>query len=165
MRLFKALQARARAFGQDARGSMAIMFALTLGIMVFATGAAIDLTRMVLAKQLLQQATDSAAIAAVRIAMEAEADMSLPESFTPHVDAYLQANLNAATNQNTPVGMQPNVTTTLGPETLTVTAEVEVTPGLTSVFGIERLPVAASSSVRLPYAGYSGTSGILVSGG
>lgn len=150
MSLFKAFRERVTAFGQDTRGSMATMFALAFGTMISFAGAAVDLSRSVQAHALLQQATDSAALAAVSLARAEGADLTSASSFETTVVKFMEANLEIALTNNAPVRMFPEYTIAVADGSLTVTAQAPLPSGFTRLIGMQTLDIAARTVVEIP---------------
>lgn len=64
---FRALAASGRRFGRDERGSVAIIFGLTAGVILALVGGAIDYGRAVTARDQIQKAVDASVLAAARV--------------------------------------------------------------------------------------------------
>lgn len=152
MSLFKAFHERAAAFGKDTQGSMAVLFALTFSVMVGFAGAAIDMTRAIQARALLQQATDSAGLAAVNQALSQGADLSSVSSFESAVGNFIVANLEAALAEQAPVGMNAAYTVNLNNGDLVITAEAPLASSFTRIFGVQQLDIGVTTVVRIPTA-------------
>lgn len=152
MSLFKAFHERVTAFKQDTQGSMAVLFALTFSVMVGFTGAAIDMTRAVQARALLQQATDSAGLAAVNQALSEGADLTAVSSFETGVGNFLIANLDAALAENAPTGINANYTVNVRDGDLVITAEAPLATSFTRLLGIQQMEIGVTTIVRIPSA-------------
>ncbi|HWV82588.1 MAG TPA: TadE/TadG family type IV pilus assembly protein [Hyphomicrobiaceae bacterium] len=127
-------------FGQDRRGSVAIMFGLTIFIVFTLVGAAVDYGRTLLARERLQATVDSAVLAAARV-WQTEQDMDLAEEKAiAHFEAMK------------PEGVDAKLTT-LAPDmdmnTLTAEASAEVrVPFLSLVLDGKPLKVAARAQAK-----------------
>jgi Flp pilus assembly protein TadG len=152
MSLFKAFHERAIAFKNDSKGSMATLFALTFSVMIAFTGAAIDVTRAVQARALLQQATDSAGLAAVNLAISEGADLTTTASFESSVGNFLNANLEAALAENAPTGMSANYTLNLSNGDLVISAEAPIASSFTRIIGVQQMDIGVVTVVRIPSA-------------
>ena len=125
MSLFKAFRERAAAFRNDDQGTIAVLFAVGFGMMMAFTGAAIDITRAVLAHSLLQQATDSAGLAAVNLARSEGSDLSSVDSFESTVGVFIVTNLEAALAESAPLKMSAEYTVTIVNGELVITAKAD----------------------------------------
>lgn len=150
MSLFKAFHERAAAFKDDTQGSMAIFFGLTLGAMLSLAGAAIDIGRSVQATALLQQAIDSAALAAVNTALAENTDLAASASFETTVNQFMEANLQIALANGAPLAMDAEYAVSVADGNLTVTAQAPLQAGFTRLFGVETLDIAARTVVKIP---------------
>ena len=151
MSLFKAFHERIVAFSRDTQGGMAILFALTFSVMIGFAGAAIDMTRAIQARALLQQATDSAGLAAVNNAIEVGADLSSVSSFGV-VGNLIEANLQAALAQNAPTGLNALYTVSLINGDLVITAEAPLASSFTRIIGVQNIDIGVTTVVRIPTA-------------
>ena len=127
-------------FRHDRRGSVTIMFGLTIVIVLALTGAAVDYGRALLARERLQATVDSAVLAAARI-WQTEQDMDLAEEKAiAHFEAMKPEGVNAQLTHLAPDADQ---------NTLTITATAEVTaPFLGFVLNGEPLRVASKAQAR-----------------
>lgn len=150
MSLFKAFRERVAAFRNDNQGSMAVLFALTFSAMVGFAGAAIDITRAVQARTLLQQATDSAGLAAVNMARSEGADLSSVTSFDSTVGAFIIANLEAALAEDAPTGISAEYSVNIVNGNLVITAEAPLATSFTRIFGMRQMEIGVTSVVRIP---------------
>lgn len=164
MSLFKAFHERLTAFGKDTQGSMATLFALTFSVMVGFTGAALDMTRAIQARALLQQATDSAGLAAVNHAISEGADLSSVASFEYAVGNLIVSNLEAALAENAPTGMNAEYTVNISNGDLVITAEAPLASSFTRIFGVQELEVGVTTVVRIPPASASATARAVLKG-
>lgn len=127
-------------FGRDRRGSVAIMFGLTIFVVITLVGAAVDYGRTLLARERLQATVDSAVLAAARV-WQTEQDMDLAEEKAiAHFEAMKPEGVNA-------------MLTTLAPDTdmntLTAEASAEVSvPFLSLVLDGKPLKVAARAQAK-----------------
>jgi Flp pilus assembly protein TadG len=149
MKEFKGLRRQAGRFADDKRGSMTTMFALSLGAMIMGLGAALDVARVVTARQVLQQSVDSAAVAAVQSAMKGDTFNSADVSEAT-VLSFVRANMEAAGNTAAPaLKMTPEITVTLLGDGIVVYAESSIPAGLTRMMGFGSLTVSAASEVAV----------------
>ena len=149
MSLFKAFHERLTAFSKDTQGSMAVLFALTFSVMIGFAGAAIDMTRAIQARALLQQATDSAGLAAVNLALSEGTDLSSASSFENAVGNLIVANLEAALAENAPTGMNAEYTVNISNGNLVITAEAPLTSSFTRIFGVQELSIGVRTVVGI----------------
>ncbi len=155
MKEFKGLRRQAGRFADDKRGSMTTMFALSLGAMIMGLGAALDVARVVTARQVLQQSVDSAAVAAVQSAMEGD-NFTPTEAMEATVTSFVKANIEAAGNTDAPaLKMTPEITVTMLTDGVVVRAESSIPAGLTRMMGFGSLSVSASSEVAVNRDGSS----------
>lgn len=129
-RLFVGLRKMISEFRRDDRGSVAVIFSVSVATLIGICGVALDYGRAASAQRRLAAATDAAALAAV-VAPEpsrADAAMQLFKS-----------------NYSGPV--QPQVES--GGDTVTVSASDQITTFLSQVLGTDHLPIAARSVARI----------------
>ena len=154
MRLFRAFPALRR-FQHDDHGSMAVVFAAVFGMLIFALGMAIDLSRLVIARQILQQSADSAALAAagqVRQVGYTPGDNQAPLLVMDNIpdnfeSAMLVSSLGAMTMN---FEVDSSYMGTTGGWLITLSATGSFDAGLTRIFGFHSLDVNVNSEVFLP---------------
>ena len=152
MSLFKAFRERAAAFRNDDQGTIAVLFAVGFGMMMAFTGAAIDITRAVLAHSLLQQATDSAGLAAVNLARSEGSDLSSVDSFESTVGVFIVTNLEAALAESAPLKMSAEYTVTIVNGELVITAKAPVTTSFARLLGVLESDIGVRTVVSIPPA-------------
>ena len=152
MSLFKAFRERAAAFRNDDQGSIAVMFAVSFGMMIAFTGAAIDISRAVLAHSLLQQATDSAGLAAVNLARSEGSDLSSVDSFESTVGVFIVTNLEAALAEAAPLKMSAEYVVTIVNGELVITAKAPVTTSFARLLGVLEIDIGVRTVVSIPPA-------------
>jgi Flp pilus assembly protein TadG len=127
-------------FKRDRRGSVAIIFGLTIFVVFTLVGASVDYGRALLARERLQATVDSAVLAAARI-WQTEQDMDLAEEKAiAHFEAMKPEGVDAKLTHLAPDAEQ---------NTLTITATAEVTaPFLSLALNGEALKVSAKAQAR-----------------
>lgn len=95
--------ARTRGLGKDHRGSVAIMFGLTVFIIFTIVGSAVDYGRAMLARARLQAAVDSSVLAAARV-WQLNNDLQLAEQ-----KAYTQFDSNKPYNPSRVISFTPDM--------------------------------------------------------
>lgn len=130
-------------------GNMAMMFALTLPVMVGMVGAAIDLTTAHTHERQVQAATD----AAVLIAAGMPPGTSLSDRQAA-ADTVLAANLEGAGGQLSVASKVLLDTTPAGhPQTFTYTVDAATKTSFTRIFGVDKIDQRASAAAALASSG------------
>lgn len=125
-------------FMRDDRGAVAILFGLMIVVLVGVAGGAVDFSRVMDTKSRLQQAVDSAVLAAAKDPYASDAEV------TKIATAYLENNAKALLGSKISK-ISVSRTTGNAPE-VKVSAETNSPTTLLSVLGIRNLPVNVSSS-------------------
>lgn len=154
MRLFKALKPL-RAFARDERGSMGIVFAAVFSTLIIGCGVATDLSRILAARQILQQSADSALLAAagkVRLEGYAAGDVQAADRVIEATGATFDSAMEVSATDalgmiySTDVGYSA----ASGGWEITLVASGRITAGLTRLLGYEAFAVKATTRLFLP---------------
>lgn len=127
-----------KAFGRDTRGSVAIIFSVSIVAIICCVGAAVDYARLNTMKTQLNVATDAAALAGARLAMtdmaaaEAAAEASLKSNFR---DAITISNVKVSLIKGSPA------------DSFRVDASVAVPMTISKVMGYQHMPVSSFAEV------------------
>lgn len=123
-------------FGHDRKGSIAILFGLTLLPMVVFAGAAVDYAKATHSRTILQAAVDAAALSTSRTGAmtDSERAQRARETFLANV-----------VGKPFVSGVVPNVTASN--LSVTVNAQVNIPTSFVRVIGIDSIPVSASAKV------------------
>ncbi len=127
-----------KAFARDDDGSVAILFGLLIIVLFGLAGGAVDYSRAVDAKSRLQQAVDSAVLAAARDPYASEAQIKAVAT------AYLNANTESMLGSDV---SSVSITRTSGATAeVTVTANSASPTTMLSLFGIQKMDIKATST-------------------
>lgn len=116
-------------FRRDDRGTVAVIFSVSVAALIGICGVALDYSRAASAQRRLASATDAAALAAVGVLEASRADTALRLFASNYAGA-----------------VQPLVES--AGDTVTVSASDQITTTLSQVLGISHLPVVARSVAR-----------------
>jgi Flp pilus assembly protein TadG len=138
---------------RDRGGNFGIMTAILLPVLLGTVGVAIDISNAILSKRELQEATDSAALAAATALAEGKAAdtpaaQSLGKDFVAGQMAnYVDAGTASKMKDATIVSVDPTITATSKSYKVTVSSSyaLELTPFM-SILGYKTLNIATSSS-------------------
>ena len=162
MRLFRAFAALRR-FHKDERGSMMVIFAAVFGALIFAGGMAIDISRMVIARQIMQQAADSTILAAAGQVQNQgydTGDIQAPINVLDRIpdifeSAMLVSSLGAMAMR---YDSDSNYQATTGGWLVTLEASGNFDAGFTRIFGYHNFTVNVRSEIFLPEEAISAAS-------
>ena len=139
--------ARVRGLARDDRGSVVIMFGLTIFIIFSIVGSAVDYGRAMLARARLQAAVDSSVLAAARV-WQLENDMQLAEEKAlAHFDS------NKPHEPSRVVSFTPDMVAS----TFTMIGETTVRTPFLSFVQIPQIAVAARGQALIAGGGNAGT--------
>ena len=131
----------------ETRGVFALKFALLTVPMLIATGMAIDVSRLTVEKQALQDATDSSALAAATAYAKMLSDPSYDETFFKTAsEAVFRENVSREPS----LQIDNHVVHMNDAGALVVRAQATVKPHFAQVFGYPKLSVSAESHAALP---------------
>jgi Flp pilus assembly protein TadG len=139
--------ARLRGLSKDSRGSVAIMFGLTIMIIFGIVGSAVDYGRAMLARARLQAAVDSSVLAAARV-WQLENDLELAE-----VKARAHFDTNKPSEPSRVVSFTPDMVAS----TFTMVGETTVRTPFLSVVRIPEVIVASRGQALIAGGGNAGT--------
>ena len=135
------LCSRIRSFAGDERGGIAVIFSVTILMLMMVSGVAIDFTRAQNTKESLQQDLDSALLFAGNERMQKGADYDIADGAQNYMDglarqklAYMKATV--AISQPTPTLIQ-------------ATAQTKIRCTIMQIFGFSELDVVAGAEVAL----------------
>lgn len=135
--LFSAMRPKLRAFGDDRRGNVAMMFAFAVVPIVGLVGAAVDYSRASDAKQTLNAAIDSAALMAAR-----DASKLTDGQLRTRIDGWIRAQLSpewASSFSGATVAINRTE------RTVNISGNISVPSTLMKVMGKDTMPVSTSN--------------------
>ena len=134
----------ARTFGCDAVGSVVIMTALMLPIVLMVAGGAIDAYLVMSQRQRLQDAVDMSALAAAR-------ELGLSDARRENVPAVVEAMVLAMMSGNRRGATSPRLTTTVGSEPLEVAVEArqQAVTHFSGLFGLGARDINVATVARI----------------
>jgi hypothetical protein len=139
--------ARLRGLAKDDRGSVVIMFGLTIFIIFSIVGSAVDYGRAMLARARLQAAVDSSVLAAARV-WQLENDLELAEQ---------KALMHFASNKPSEPSRVVEFTPDMVSATFTMVGETTVRTPFLSVVKIPQIVVATRGQALIAGGGNAGT--------
>lgn len=137
MALLSVLQQRFRAFKENERGNVLIMFGLALVPVIGLTGATIDYARATNAKQVLNAAIDSAALMAAR-----DASKLTDAQLRARIDNWIKSNLHGdAADKYTSSTIAIDRTA----RTISISSQLSIDTSLTRVIGKTKMDISSNA--------------------
>ncbi|GAA0550146.1 hypothetical protein GCM10008941_32630 [Rhizomicrobium palustre] len=144
----RALWARLKAFTQDRRGNVAVIFAVSLVPLCLAIGASLDYARATMVRAAMNEALDVAALA-----VGGKKNISQSDANTL-AQQYFNANYKIDPSYGTPAAVSVSISSS----SVTVTTSDVMPTTMLKIVGVSSLPVSASSTVA-----WAGTAKLWVS--
>lgn len=131
-------------FPGDSRGSVIVVFALLLPIVLLLIGGGVDFAVAVIQRQKLQAIVDNAALSAAR-------ELSLADSRSDNVMAVVAATVRAAATGGRLHSLTPTVQTSVrtDPAEVSVAAQQEAATLFGGAFGLVRVEIQAEAVARI----------------